>query len=297
MSMNASDEPCAPGSRPIRSSAGESNEASPVRVVLLASEPAVVEPVRVALNDSRIQLREVRDRAESAALQESWHPNLIIVDIDADAGQSLEQLTDRLPLLALTRAGNMQLSAFGRGADDVMVVPFASEELLARVLALGRRARQAPAFAAVVRSGELEIDLPLGRVRVGGVPIPLTATERSLLYLLVANAGRVLTRGEIRDALWAAEHAPESNVVNQYVRNLRAKFQAISRPGFSIATLPGRGYRFLVDDSVESHRSATSKGPRRQYCRDVDGVQEFDFGRVWELDERLAELDLVPQAA
>jgi DNA-binding response OmpR family regulator len=297
--MNTSEQWSAPSSRGIRSSVGAWNEERPVRVLVLASKPVVVEPARVALNDSRILLREARSQPDSMALLDSWRPDLAIVDFDMNAAKFVERLTGRLAVIAVTRRGDLQtkLSAFDRGADDVLVVPFASEELLARVLAMWRRAYQATPFARLVRSGELEIDMLRDRMRVGDAEVRLTPTERGLLYLLVANAGRVLTRDEILDALWGAEHTAESNVVDQHVRNLRAKLQDISRQRPLIATVPGEGYRFLFDDSVESSPSSTFEGPRLQHCRDIDGLQESDFDRIQGVDDRRAVPNLAAIAA
>ena len=76
-----------------------------------------------------------------------------------------------------------------------------------------------------IHLGELEIDILNRRVRAGGHELHLTALEQSLLYLLAANAGRVLTRDEILDHLWGVDYVAESNVVDRHVRNLRAKLQ------------------------------------------------------------------------
>lgn len=73
----------------------------------------------------------------------------------------------------------------------------------------------------------------------------LTALEQSLLYLLAANAGRVVSREEILDALWGQDYVPESNVVDRQVRNLRARLSDDWRRPRFIATVPGRGYRFM----------------------------------------------------
>ena len=70
--------------------------------------------------------------------------------------------------------------------------------------------------------------------------------ERSLLYLLAANAGRVVTREEILDTLWGVDYVAESNVVDRQIRNLRARLQNDWRQPRFIATVPGRGYRFLT---------------------------------------------------
>ena len=79
-------------------------------------------------------------------------------------------------------------------------------------------------FTPVIRCGELEIDILHRRARHGH-DLHLTPLELSLLYLLAANAGRVLTRDEIMDHLWGADYAAESNVVDRHVRTLRAKLQ------------------------------------------------------------------------
>ena len=95
----------------------------------------------------------------------------------------------------------------------------------------------------MIRVGDLEIDILHRIVRIGTAELRLTALERSLLYLLAANAGRVIRREEIL-ALWGPDHVADSNVVDRQVRNLRALLQDDWRRPRFIATAPG-GYRFL----------------------------------------------------
>jgi DNA-binding response OmpR family regulator len=82
-------------------------------------------------------------------------------------------------------------------------------------------------------------------VRVHDKDLRLTSIEQSLLYLLAANAGRLLTRDEIMDQLWGADYVAESNVVDRHIRNLRIKLQNGWRHPRYIATIPGRSYRFV----------------------------------------------------
>ena len=169
-----------------------------------------------------------------------------------------------MPVVALTRRGDLKakLAAFEQGVDDLLSVPFSPEELVARVLALLRRT--APAGAAlrpVLRLGALEIDILNRRVRAGTSELHLTSLEQSLLYLLAANAGRLLTRDEILDHLWGVDYAAESNVVDRHVRNLRAKLGDDWRRPRYIATVPGRGYRFLPTDPADDAAPAQAAPP------------------------------------
>jgi two-component system, OmpR family, KDP operon response regulator KdpE len=108
-----------------------------------------------------------------------------------------------------------------------------------------RTDREVAVVTPVIRVGELEIDILDRRVRIEGRDLHLTPLELSLLFLLAANAGRVLTRQEILEHVWDS-HAAESNVVDRQVRKLRAKLQDDwHRPRY-IATVLGKGYQFVL---------------------------------------------------
>jgi two-component system alkaline phosphatase synthesis response regulator PhoP len=97
----------------------------------------------------------------------------------------------------------------------------------------------------VIRVGDLEFDILTRQVRVGSSELHLTGLEQALLYLLAANAGNVLSRTEILDALWGVDYVAESNVVDRHIRSLRVKLQNDSRHPRFIETVPGQGYRFV----------------------------------------------------
>jgi two-component system alkaline phosphatase synthesis response regulator PhoP len=106
-------------------------------------------------------------------------------------------------------------------------------------------------FTPVIRFGELEIDLLQHRVQVDGHEVHLTPRELSLLWLLATNAGQVLTRNEILDHVWGADFVAESNVVDRHIRDLRAKLEDDWRSPRYITTIPGLGYRFELNATVE----------------------------------------------
>src|SRR5436190_2853447 len=267
------------GSRGGRGGSGTRGE--PMRVLVVTDQPVLADLIGLTLNHGNFAIRAVDsvDAAAAALEQGEWH--LVALDMDVEAlgpERVMERLgcvgdadqhahagdagdpgdggngMMRVPMIALTRRGDLKtkLAAFDRGVDDILTVPFSPEELLARALAIVRRTYQAAvALAPVVRVGELEIDIYHRKVRAGSSELHLTPLEQQLLYLLAANAGRLLTRDEILDHLWGTDHIADSNVVDRHIRNLRAKLQDDWRRPRYVATVPGRGYRFLpVTDAV-----------------------------------------------
>jgi DNA-binding response OmpR family regulator len=234
---------------------------SVARVLVVSDQPVLTEIVRLAVNHGQFVTRVAPDGAVAVTSLPAWQPHLAIIDMDVGGPEFLQHVggsaTDpgRVPVIALTRRGDLatKLTAFDLGVDDILTVPFPPEELVARTLAVIRRTyRVAVPFKPAIRVGELEIDILHRRVRAGQSEIHLTSLEQSLLYLLAANAGRLMTREEILDNLWGVDYAAESNVVDRHVRNLRAKLQNDWRKPRFIATVPGRGYRFLPAIDAET---------------------------------------------
>ncbi|GAC1469157.1 MAG: two-component system response regulator KdpE [Chloroflexota bacterium] len=231
---------------------------SPARVLLVIDQPVLAEVVKLALNHG-VFIARVAPTVEDARVGlHEWQPHLALMDMDICHGQLLEEMgpstppVDRPPIIALTRRGDLKttLAAFDWGVDDLLTVPFSPEELLARSLAIMRRTYQTSiAFTPTIRLGELEIDILNRKVRAGTSDLHLTPLEQNLLYLLAANAGRLLTRDEIMDTLWGVDYLADSNVVDRHIRNLRAKLQNNWRRPRYIATIPGRGYRFIPTDT------------------------------------------------
>jgi DNA-binding response OmpR family regulator len=226
---------------------------SRARALLVMEQSVLAEVAKLALSHGDYSIRVVQTIDEAAVALTAWRPHLAILDMDIGGSAFLERLRSapegrRIPVIALTRRGDLKakLAAFERGVDDILTVPFSPEESVGRTLAVMRRSySEAVEFTPVLRLGDLEIDLLNRRVRAGGTVLHLTPLEQSLLYLLAANAGRLLTRDEILDHLWGADYVAESNVVDRHIRNLRTKLQDHSRRPRYIATVPGRGYRFV----------------------------------------------------
>ncbi len=239
----------------------------PARVLVVLDRPVLAELIKLTLNHGVYTTRAVMTATEVGNVLAEWQPHLAILDMDLEGTRIMALLGAnpvggmRLPVIGLTRRGDLKtkLAAFEAGVDDIITVPFAPEELLARVLALVRRAYSDPVtFTPVINLGELEIDILNRTVRDGTTELQLSALEQSMLYLLASNAGRVVSREEILDTLWGVDYVAESNVVDRQIQSLRAQLHDNWRKPRFIATVPGRGYRFLPTLTTDRDAAAAS---------------------------------------
>jgi len=127
------------------------------------------------------------------------------------------------------------------GGDDYLTKPFAFSELLARLDALLRRARQTPAAETTLRVADLELDQLTRTVKRGGISIALQPREYRLLEYLMSNAGRVVTRTMLLEQVWDYHFDPQTNVIDVHISRLRGKIDK----GFDqplLQTVRGAGY-------------------------------------------------------
>lgn len=232
---------------------GTHRSPTPARALLVIDQPTLAGVVELALNHGTCTTRVAANAQEASAILREWEPQLAVIDMDVGEAELMDRLeqgrprAQRIPVIVLSRRGDLKtkLEAFERGVDDILTMPFAPEELVARALAVMRRTYgEIGVLTPALKVGDLEIDILHRCVRTGGHELHLTSLEQNLLYLLAANAGRLLTRDEILNYLWGTDYAAESNVIDRHIRNLRAKLQNDWRHPRYIETVPGRGYRF-----------------------------------------------------
>src|SRR5437773_2413279 len=232
-----------------------------IRVLLVIGDRALANTVDLTLQHGRYVRRVSGQVADARSAIGKWKPHLLIVDIDLEAGRAIQLIDDAranepVGIIALTRRSDLRgkLDAFERGADDYIAVPFVPDDLVARARAVLRRTHgKVGELVPRLRIGDLEIDVLNRKVLAGEHELHLTSLEQALLYLLAANAGSVLTREQILDALWGTDFVIESNVVDRHVRALRAKLQNDwHRPRY-IETVPGSGYRFVPGDGTKAN--------------------------------------------
>ena len=226
----------------------------PCRVLIVMDDHPLTKVVAFALTHGAYEVRLERTLADATRAVAEMRPHLAIVDVDADAGRTIELVEDRrgvrrLPTIALAHRADLKknLAILDRGADDILTIPFVPAELITRVRALIRRTYgERVHIVPVIRVGDLSIDILNRRVQIGTSEIHLTSLEQALLYLLAANSGTVVTRDLILDALWGLDFATETNVVERHIRALRVKLRDDFNKTRYIHTVRGKGYRFVA---------------------------------------------------
>ncbi len=163
--------------------------------------------------------------------------------------ENLKSLPEAPMVLLLTAVDDVRERVQGlkAGADDYLCKPFDFDELLARIIALGRRVSVSPASTSNLELGGLRLDLESRIVYVCGQELLLTRLEFQLLQYLVESADKVLSRERIISRVWQSQSDPMTNVVDVYISRLRQKIP--EQAGIDIETLRGNGYRLTYREN------------------------------------------------
>jgi two-component system response regulator RegX3 len=131
------------------------------------------------------------------------------------------------------------------GADDYVTKPYSARELVARIRAVLRRHGEPDELVtATIEAGPVRLDVDRHVVSVGGEPVSMPLKEFELLELLLRNAGRVLTRGQLIDRVWGSDYVGDTKTLDVHVKRLRAKVEPDPGSPRHIVTVRGLGYKF-----------------------------------------------------
>jgi DNA-binding response OmpR family regulator len=228
-----------------------------MRLLVVEDERRMASYICQALLEESFAVDCVHDGLAALDMARAYQYDAIVLDLmlpgidGLTLCHRLRKTGQNTPVLILSARDLVEdrVTGLNAGADDYLVKPFATQELVARIRALLRR-RQGAA-PPVLRVGSLELDPSVRTVKRSGQPIPLTMKEYSLLEYLMRRPGLVLTRTMIAEHVWDFTFELASNVVDVYIKHLRDK---INEPGKTsyIQTVRGAGYTVRDPEAMEA---------------------------------------------
>jgi two-component system, OmpR family, KDP operon response regulator KdpE len=227
------------------------------RILVVDDEPQILRALQTTLRGAGYEVGAVASGEEALTQAAVQPPDAVILDLVLPGKSGIDVCRElrawsQVPVLILSAVGEERekVEALDAGADDYVTKPFGIEELLARLRAALRRS--APADAASVRLGDIEIDLEKRLVTRGSERVPLTPREFALLRLFVRHEGRLLTHRTILREVWGTAYQTESHYLHVYVSQLRRKLEPDpTRPRY-LLTEAGAGYRLVGVETATS---------------------------------------------
>ncbi len=220
-------------------------------VLIIDDDPDIVKVLKANLELHKFNVLTAGSWTEGQKALSSKKADLILLDLmlpDGDGVEICRSLRERypsVPIIMLTAKDKISDKVIGleSGADDYVVKPFETLELIARIKACLRRAR--PVTETVTTIGDLTIDYKRRLVKIRGMEVDLTPKEYDLLCFLLSNRGAVVRREDIRKHLWKNSHIYSwSRVIDVHIQHLRQKIEPDPAEPQYILTVPGIGYRF-----------------------------------------------------
>jgi two-component system, OmpR family, alkaline phosphatase synthesis response regulator PhoP len=234
-------QPGDPATRPTRATT----------ILIVEDETSLARLVRDYLDRSGYRVIVAGDAASALQRFRMDRPDLVVLDLGLPDRDGLDvtreiRKTSNIPIIVLTARGDEidRVVGLELGADDYMVKPFSPKELVARVRAVLRRTSAAPVVAEIIRAGDLTIDIPRMRVTRGDTTVELTPTEFQILAALTREPGRVLTRGQLLDAVHGVIFESYERAIDAHVKNIRRKLEPDTSHPTYVLTVHGVGYKF-----------------------------------------------------
>ena len=230
------------------------SDLSDVTVLLVEDEESFVEALSIGLRREGFRVQVARDGAQALEMFEAVNPDVILLDVMLPKVSGIDvcrQIRKRsqVPIIMVTAKGAEIDTVVGLevGADDYVVKPYRLRELVARVRAVLRRVPRdhSAAFGTdVIAVGDVQVDPERHEVVVRGELVQLPLKEFELLFTLLANAGRVLTRETLIDRVWGSDYVGDTKTLDVHVKRLRSKVEDDPANPSRIVTIRGLGYKF-----------------------------------------------------
>ena len=224
------------------------------KILVVDDDQNICELLRLYIEKEGFEVRIANDGRKALEIFEEQNPDLIMLDImlpELDGWQVCREIRKKsqCPIIMLTAKGEVFDKVLGLelGADDYVVKPFETKEVVARIKAVLRRyGSNAEEQVKEVRYDKLSINLTNYELKVDGVAIT-PPKEMELIYHLASNPNRVFTRDQLLDEVWGFDYYGDSRTVDVHVKRLREKLEGVSDK-WALKTVWGVGYKFELKE-------------------------------------------------
>jgi len=222
------------------------------RVLVVEDEESFSEPLAYMLRREGFEVAVAATGPDALSEFDRSGADLVLLDLmlpglsGTEVCRTLRQRSN-VPVIMLTARDTEIDKVVGLelGADDYVTKPFSSRELVARIRAvLRRRGESEELVPSSLEAGPVRMDVDRHVVTVNGGQVPMPLKEFDLLELLLRNAGRVLTRGQLIDRVWGADYVGDTKTLDVHVKRLRAKIEPDPSSPRYLVTVRGLGYKF-----------------------------------------------------
>jgi two-component system response regulator RegX3 len=221
------------------------------RVLVVEDEESYREALSYMLSKEGFEVVEAYDGATGIAEFDRRGADIVLLDLMMPGLSGTEvcrqlRLRGTVPVIMLTARDTEVDKVVGLelGADDYVTKPFSHRELVARMRAVLRRGQDAELMPDVIEAGGVRMDVERHEVSVDGERIRLALKEFELLEMLLRNAGRVMTRGQLIDRIWGADYVGDTKTLDVHIKRLRTKIEPDTANPRYLITVRGLGYKF-----------------------------------------------------
>jgi two-component system response regulator RegX3 len=223
------------------------------RVLIVEDEPDLAEPLAYLLRREGYTAEIAEDGPSALTRFREHGADIVLLDLMLPGMQGTEvcrqlRLTSRVPIIMLTAKDSEVDIVVGLelGADDYVTKPYSARELLARMKAVLRRLAdtQDDLDERVLTAGRVTLDIDRHSVSVDGAEIGMPLKEFELLEVLMRNAGRVLTRGQLIDRVWGTDYYGDTKTLDVHIKRIRSRIEENPAEPKMLVTVRGLGYRF-----------------------------------------------------
>ena len=221
------------------------------RILIIEDEQSYREATAYMLRREGFEVAEAEDGAKGLAEFDRHGADLVLLDLmmpgmpGTEVCRLLRQRSNVAVIMVTARDSEVdKVVGLELGADDYVTKPFSHRELVARIRAVLRRGADTDLSPGVVEGNGVRVDVERHEVSVNGEPVRLALKEFELLELLLRNAGRVMTRGQLIDRIWGADYVGDTKTLDVHIKRLRSKIESDSANPVLVVTVRGLGYKF-----------------------------------------------------